>query len=156
MNCRFYIVVLSNNWVHFMFDPAPDILIQDCFCSTPMMGNRLFDLTDYIQNNKTLEWTDYSEFVLNWSSWWVAGWFTKFLDTIINPNNVLDKMMLKTDKKSDLSSQKSFEAQQNLVRDKRNLFGKTYQLITLSWLEFKLSKVVNHTFIWSLLRLILV
>ena len=56
-------------------------------------------------------------------------------------------MMLKTDKKSDLSSQKSFEAQQNLVRDKRNLFGKTYQLITLSWLEFKLSKVVNHTFI---------
>ena len=71
----------------------------------------------------------------------------KFLDTIINPNNVLDKMMLKTDKKSDLSSQKSFEAQQNLVRDKRNLFGKTYQLITLSWLEFKLSKVVNHKFI---------
>ena len=50
MNCRFYIVVLSNNWVHFMFDPASDILIQDCFCSTPMMGNRLFDLTDYIQN----------------------------------------------------------------------------------------------------------
>ena len=33
-----------------MFHPAPDILIQDCFCSTPMMGNRLFDLTDYIQN----------------------------------------------------------------------------------------------------------
>ena len=62
---------------------------------------------------------------------------------------MLDKMMLKTDKKSDLSSQKSFEAQQNLVRDKRNLFGKTYQLITLSWLEFKLSKVVNHTFLFE-------
>ena len=52
---------------------------------------------------------------------------------IINPNIVLDKMMLTTDKKSDLSSQKSFKAQQNPGSDKKEIFTVNHHVVNITF-----------------------